>query len=319
MPKKQKVLVTGGAGFIGSHLVDKLVGNGCTVRVIDNLSTGNMANIKAQVENSKVDFVNGDIRDASLVNQVIKDVDSVFHLAAQTSVPLSVKNPRLTYETNVTGTLNLLAASAKRKVDKFVLASTCAVYGEPQYVPEDEKHPTCPLSPYAETKLAGERYLLGFHERQLCCSVVLRFFNVYGPRQGLNDYSGVITRFIERAKKNMPLTVYGDGSQTRDFVNVHDLVNAIVASVEKPEAEGEIINVGSGKETSINELAKIILELSNSNAKISHETPREGDIKHSYADISKAGKLLGYRPSVSLTDGLRLLLAEESWYAGLVA
>lgn len=316
MTSQSKVLVTGGAGFIGSHLVDRLVENGYAVRIIDNLSTGNLANIKAHVENGKVDFVKGDICDAQLVNKSVKDVDSVFHLAAQTSVPLSVKNPQLTYETNVTGTLNLLASCARQKVNKFVLASTCAVYGEPQYLPVDEKHPTSPISPYAESKLAAERYCLGFHERQLCCSVVLRFFNVYGPRQGLNDYSGVITKFIERAKKNMPLTVYGDGSQTRDFVNVNDVVTAILASVEKPQAQGEIINIGTGKQTSINELAKIISELGGSKSKISHETPRASDIKDSYANISKAQKLLNYHPNVSLKDGLQSLLAAESLNTG---
>lgn len=316
MPKIRKALVTGGAGFIGSHLVDRLVENGCTVRIIDNLSTGNPANIKAHVENGKVDFVKGDICDAQLVNKSVKDVDSVFHLAAQTSVPLSVKNPQLTYESNVTGTLNLLASCARQKISRFVLASSCAVYGQPQYLPIDEKHPTCPISPYAESKLAAERYCLGFHERQLCCCVVLRFFNVYGPRQGLDDYSGVITKFIELAKKNLLLTVYGDGSQTRDFVNVNDVVTAILASVEKPQAQGEIINIGTGKQTSINELAKIIIGLGGSKSRISHETPRAGDIKDSYANISKAQKLLSYHPNVSLKDGLQSLLSEESLNAG---
>ena len=167
MPKTQKVLVTGGAGFIGSHLVDKLVDKGYAVRVIDNLSTGNMANIKAHVDAGKVDFVKGDIRDVSLVKRSIKGVDLVFHLAAQTSVPFSVENPQLTYDTNVAGTLNLLASCARQKVGKFVFVSSCAVYGEPRYLPVDEKHPTNPISPYAESKLAGERYCLGFDERQL--------------------------------------------------------------------------------------------------------------------------------------------------------
>lgn len=303
--------MTGGAGFIGSHLVDKLVEKGCAVRVIDNLSTGSIANIKPHVESGKVEFIQGDIRDASLVNQTVKDVGSVFHLAAATSVPFSVANPRVTYENNVAGTLNLLASCARQKIGKFVFASTCAVYGEPKYLPVDEKHPTCPISPYAESKLAAERYCLGFHERQLLCAVVLRFFNVYGPRQVMNDYSGVITRFVQRAKKRQPLTIYGDGSQTRDFVNVNDVVNATLASVEKPEAEGEVFNIGSGKATSINELAKTILELSGSKTAISHEVPRVGDIKHSYADVSKARKLLGYEPKFSLTRGLQALLEEN--------
>ena len=312
MPKTQKVLVTGGAGFIGSHMVDQLVNKGYAVRVIDNLSTGSLTNIKPLVENGKIDFVKGDIRDTSLVKQTIKDVDVVFHFAAITSVPFSVENPQVTYETNVAGTLNLLASCARQKVSKFIFISSCAVYGEPKYLPVDEKHPKCPISPYAESKLAAENYCLGFHERQLCCSIVLRLFNVYGPRQGLNEYSGVITRFIERAKKKMPLVVYGDGSQTRDFVNVHDVVDAVLASMEKREAEGEVFNIGSGKPTSINELAKTVLGLSGINTAISYEPPRVGDIKNSYADISRAQKLLGYQPKFSLTKGLEAMLAENA-------
>jgi UDP-glucose 4-epimerase len=264
------------------------------------------------VETGKIDFIKGDICDASLVKQTIEDVDTVFHLAAQTSVPFSMKNPQLTYETNVAGTLNLLAACARQKVHKLVLASSCAVYGEPRYLPVDEKHPNSPISPYAESQLAAERYCLGFHERQLCCSVVMRLFNVYGPRQGLNDSSGVITNFIERSKQKLPLVVYGNGSQTRDFVNVQDVVDVFLASMEKSEAEGEVFNVGSGKPTSINELAKTILELSGVNTTVSYHAPRLGDITNSYADISKAQKILGYQPKFSLTKGLEAMLAENA-------
>jgi len=304
--------VTGCAGFIGSHLVDKLVDNCYAVKVVDNLSTGNLANIRNHVETGKIDFIKGDICDASLVKQTIEDVDTVFHLAAQTSVPFSMKNPQLTYETNVAGTLNLLAACARQKVHKLVLVSSCAVYGEPRYLPVDEKHPSCPISPYAESKLAAERYCLGFRERRLCCSVVMRLFNVYGPRQGLNDYSGVITKFIERSKQKLPLVVYGNGSQTRDFVNVQDVVDVFLASMEKSEAEGEVFNVGTGKPTSINELAKTILELSGVNTTVSYHAPRLGDITNSYADISKAQKILGYQPKFSLTKGLEAMLAENA-------
>lgn len=309
--KASKALVTGGAGFIGSHLVDRLVADGCAVRVIDNLSTGNLANIKAHVDAGEIDFVKGDICDASFVKENVEDFDVVFHLAAVTSVPFSIENPDLTYETNVAGTLNLLASYARRKVGKFVFVSTCAVYGEPKYLPVDEKHPQAPISPYAESKLAAERYCLGFHEHQLLRAVVLRFFNVYGPRQGLNDYSGVITRFIERGRQKLPLVVYGDGSQTRDFVSVYDVVDAVLASAEKPGAEGEVFNVGSGKPTSINQLAKTILDLDRVDAGISYEAPRAGDIKNSYADISKAQKLLGYKPQFGLKDGLHALLDEK--------
>jgi UDP-glucose 4-epimerase len=315
MSKTLKVLVTGGAGFIGSHLVDGLVNKGCTVRIIDNLSTGNLANIKAHIDAGKISFVKGDIRDASLVDRTVKGIDAVFHLAAQTSVPFSIENPQLTHEVNVAGTSNLLASSAKHRADKFLYVSSCAVYGEPRYLPVDEQHPTCPISPYAESKLAGERQCLRFHKRQLLRTVVLRLFNVYGPRQGLNDYTGAITRFIERAGKNKSPIVFGDGLQTRDFVHVRDVVDAAVASAEEPRAVGQVLNIGSGKPTSVNELAEIILKLSNAKMAISHEAPRPGDIKNSYADISKAKKLIGYNPKVSLMDGLRSLLHEKPSHA----
>jgi UDP-glucose 4-epimerase len=315
MPKNPRILVTGGAGFIGSHLVDRLVAKGNSVRVIDNLSSGNLGNIKAHVDTGTIDFVKGDIRDASLVEQSVKNIDAVLHFAAVISVPFSVENPQVTYETNVAGTLNLLKSSAEQKVGKFVFISSCAVYGEPKYLPIDEMHPKCPISPYAESKLAAEGYCIGFHERKLLKSVVLRFFNVYGPRQGMNEYSGVITRFIERTKQKLPLTIYGDGSQTRDFVNVNDVADAVAACVERSEAEGEVFNIGSGNAISINELAETILELSGAETTVSHAAPRAGDIKNSYADISKAKKLLGYQPKFSLKKGLAALLAEKrSWF-----
>ena len=299
-----KVLVTGGAGFIGSHLVDRLVNDGYSVRVLDDLSTGKLSNIEAHLKAGRVEFVNGDIRNSLVVKENLIGVDMVIHLAAQISVTFSVANPELTFDVNLSGTLNLLRSCVVVGVGKFVFVSSCAVYGDPEIQPVTEDAKTNPISPYAESKLIGERYCLGFHERGLLRSVVLRFFNAYGVRQGLNDYSGVITRFIARARKNEPLIVYGDGSQTRDFVNVHDIVAAIVASMNKADAEGEIVHIGSGTATSIKELAKTILELTGVNSGISYQPPRAGDIKDSLADISKAKRILGYEPKVSLRDGL---------------
>ena len=312
MPSTKRVLVTGGAGFIGSHLVDRLVHDGCVVRVIDNLSTGSLDNIKGHVETGAIDFVKGDICDADFVRENVEDFDVLFHLAAVTSVPFSVENPDLTYQTNLAGTLNLLASYARRRVGKFVFVSTCAVYGEPKYLPIDEQHPSQPISPYAESKLAAERYCLGFHKHDLLRAVVLRFFNVYGPRQGLNDYSGVITRFLERSRQNLPLIVYGNGSQTRDFVAVYDVVDAVISSMEKPGAEGGIFNVGTGSPTSINELAKTVLKLGGADSLISYEAARAGDIQESYADISRTKKLLGYEPKFFLADGLKCMFSERS-------
>ena len=257
MHKETSVLVTGGAGFIGSHLVDQLVNSGYNVRVMDNLSTGKLTNIQEHIENGTVNFVEGDIKDLEQVKNCVHGVDAVLHLAAVTSVSFSVKNPTLTYETNAAGTLNLLVSLAKEKVGKFVFISSCAVYGEPQYLPIDELHPTNPISPYAESKLLGERYCLGFHENKLLKSVALRFFNVYGLRQGLNDYSGVITRFVDKLKQGLPLIVYGDGSQTRDFIHVSDIVEAIQSCLENEGAGGQVFNVGSGKPTSISSAASI--------------------------------------------------------------
>jgi len=307
-----KVLVTGGAGFIGSHVVNLLVNEGCEIRVLDNLTTGKLDNIQDNLNSGKVEFVKGDIRDVSLVTKSLSGINVVIHMAALVSVPLSIENPNLTFDINLLGTLNLLRSSIVKHIDRFVFISSCAVCGDPESLPVTEEARTNPISPYAESKLIGERYCLGFSERQLLQSVVLRFFNVYGPRQGMNDYSGVITRFIDRCRKKQPLTIYGDGSQTRDFVNVKDIAEAILASTKSSKAKSEVFNIGSGKPTTINELAKAVLELTGSNSQIHYEKPRAGDIKDSYANITKAKKFLGYEPKVSLKEGLRVLLDEKT-------
>jgi UDP-glucose 4-epimerase len=309
MPKELNVLVTGGAGFIGSHLVDRLINKGYHVKVLDNLSTGNLSNIQGHIDNGKVEFVKGDITNLEQVKTAIQGIDAVFHLAAQISVPLSVKNPEFTYKTNVNGTINLLSSLAsKNPQGKFVFISSCAVYGEPQYLPVDEKHPTNPISPYAESKLLGEYYTLGFNQNRLLKTAALRFFNVYGVRQGLNDYSGVITKFIDRLKQNQSLTIYGDGSQTRDFVHVSNIVDAIVACLENPNAEGQVFNIGTGNALTIDDLAKNLIALSGASSTILHAPVREGDIKHSYANITKASSLLNYQPTMQLSTGLHELL-----------
>jgi len=307
-----KVLITGGAGFIGSHVVDRLVKDGYAVRVIDNLSAGRLDNISGHLVSEKVEFVKGDIRDATLVGKTLDDVDVVVHLAALISVPFSFEHPDLTFDVNLLGTLNLLRSSIEKRIKRFVFASSCAVCGESEFLPINEEARTNPISPYAESKLIAERYCLGLSQKQLLQSVVLRFFNVYGPRQGVNDYSGVITRFIEFSKKRSPLVIYGDGSQTRDFVSVHDIVEAVMISINHDQAIGEVFNIGSGKPTSINELAKTILELADPDLKVIYEKSRTGDIKDSYADISKVKTLLGYEPEILLRDGLRPLIEEKT-------
>jgi UDP-glucose 4-epimerase len=306
-----EVLVTGGAGFIGSHVVDRLVKEGYSVRLIDDLSTGKLENISRHLASGKVTFAKGDIRDVSFVRDNLRGVNAVLHFAAMISVPLSIKNPNLTFSVNLLGTLNLLHSCVEAKVRRFVFISSCAVCGDPANLPVSEDTPPNPISPYAESKLICERYCLGFHERGLLSSAVLRFFNVYGPRQGMNDYSGVITRYIDRINHKEPLIIYGDGLQTRDFVNVSDVATAVLAAMKLGDAAGQVFNVGSGKSTSIKELANTLLELSGKDLEIIYEKSRPGDIKDSYADISKAQRVLSYVPQFSLTDGLSVLLREN--------
>jgi len=312
MAKFGKVLVTGGTGFIGSHVVDKLVAADCEVKVFDNLSTGKLSNIREPVESGRASFFEGDLRDAEAVAKSLQDVDAVVHLAAVTSVPFSFENPSLTFETNVTGTLNLLNACVEGDVKKFVFVSSCSVYGEPCYLPVDEEHLVAPASPYASSKLEGERHCVSFGERHGLNVTVLRLFNVYGLRQGFSSYSGVITQFVERFRRELPLAIFGDGCQTRDFVHVSDVVWATFEALESERANGEVFNVGFGKPTSLNDLAKTFCSLVSERLQIVYDKPRLGDVKASFADISKAEKLLGYKPKVALDAGLRALLDSSS-------
>jgi UDP-glucose 4-epimerase len=306
---KSNLLVTGGAGFIGGHLVSKLVDLGHSVRVLDNLYTGKLENIDSEfLKNGSVAFIKGDITDPMTVKRCVSGVDCVFHLAAQTSVPFSVEHPDFNNKVNVEGSRILLDECVRQSVKKFIFVSSCAVYGDPAYLPVDEQHPTNPISPYAESKLVIERECLRLNAEHLLNSVVLRFFNVYGTRQGLNDYSGVITKFMDRIKSNQPIVIYGDGSQTRDFVYVEDIVNSIVLAFESSAALGETLNVGSGVATSIKALAQTMLTLAGSNSKILYSPYRPGEIKCSYANISKANALLGYKPQFMLPQGLSDLL-----------
>ena len=304
-------MVTGGAGFIGSHVVEKLVARDYGVRVLDNLSTGKLSNINPELLSKKVEFVKGDIRDAQLVEKCVKDADYVIHLAAQTSVPFSVENPDLNNDINVHGTSNLLQSSADSKVSKFIFISSCAVYGNPIYLPVDEKHSTCPISPYAQSKLASENQCLALNRQRLLRSTVLRLFNVYGPKQGLSEYSGVITKFIDKIKQKSPLTIYGDGSQTRDFVYVEDVANAVLLALENRESDGGVFNIGTGKATTVQALAETMLSLTRENVAITNFPERVGDIKDSYANIHHAVNQLGYQPAFSLRDGLKALLNEH--------
>jgi UDP-glucose 4-epimerase len=285
------------------------------VTVIDDLSAGSMDNLAGSLDCKGFGFVKGDIRDLKLVRKLLKDVDVVFHQAAFVSVPLSVKDPLLTNDVNVSGTLNLLTASANANVKRFVYASSCAVYGETSSQTVSEKEQTNPASPYSASKLAAETYIKVFWKAYGLKATILRFFNIYGPRQSFaieNPYCGVITVFLNRLKKNLPLTIYGDGKQTRDFVNIKDAVEANILAMNCNRAIGEIFNVGSGKDTSINEVADILGELLHKKTfRKEYRDPWPGDIRHSCADISKAKQMLGYSPKILLKEGLEELV---EWY-----
>lgn len=300
------VLVTGGAGFIGSHLVEKLLKEGFDVIVLDNLSSGKIENL--DLKNPRLLFIKGDICDRKAVKKALKNVDIVFHLAALIDVPFSVRKPTFVNHVNVCGSLNLLEESVKQHVENFIFASSCAVYGEPQYVPIDEEHPTNPLSPYAASKLAVEKYCQVFNKLYGLKTVSLRLFNVYGPRQSNRAYSGVITKMVEILKSGRPPIIFGDGTQTRDFVYVLDVVDAFYKTMNIRQCDGEI-NIGSGEETSINKLARLLIrKFGLKGVEPVYVKPRACDVKKSWANIEKAKRVLKYAPQFSLSKGCEALL-----------
>jgi len=304
-----KILVTGGAGFIGSHLIDKLLQEGYQVTALDDFSSGRTENIGHHTGASNFHLIRGDVRNLGDVEKAVEDAEAVFHLAAIVSVPLSLAKPSLVEDVNVRGTLNLLKASLDADVKRFVYASSCAVYGEATDLPIDERHPTAPLSPYAASKLAAEHHCKGFYEDYGLETVCLRYFNAYGPRQRRGPYGGVITRFINRIKQGKPPVIYGDGSQTRDFVHVDDVAEANELALQRKGAVGEVFNIGIGKAITINQLTQILTKLMGSpELKPVYTNPRPGDIKHSQANITKAQTILGYTPKISLEQGLKPLL-----------
>jgi UDP-glucose 4-epimerase len=311
----QKILVTGGAGFIGSHIVDRLIEDDLDVIVIDDLHTGSLANISDHREKKNFHLAEGDIRDINLVRKTLKDVDIVFHEAAQANVALSVKDPIATNQINVEGTLNLLKASCDLNVKRFIFASSGAVYGptkSPQKKEDDSLNPT---SPYGVSKLAAENYVRVFQRLYGLKTVCLRYFNVYGPRQRVDvhgSYGGVISIFINRILQNMSPIIYGDGEQTRDFIYIDDVVEANMLAMNSENGAGEAFNIGTGKSISINQVAGILKHIMNKeNLEDIHTEPRPTDIKHGYADISKAKSILGYEPQFSIEEGLTELV---NWY-----
>jgi len=305
------ILVTGGAGFIGSHIVNRLLINDFEVTVIDNLNTGRLENIHYN-DRQNFHFIEGDIQDFDLIKGVVKDIDAVFHEAALVNVASSFKDPLTIHDVNVTGTLNLLKNCLDSDVKRFIFASSASIYGETDILPIREDRTPKPLSPYAVSKLAAENYAKLFFKAYGLETVCLRYFNVYGPKQEPGSYSGVIPIFINRALHEQPPVIHGDGEQTRDFVNVQDVVDANMLALRSKNAVGEVFNIGTGTPTSINQLAKTILQiLEKESLNPIYSDSRLGDIPASYADISKTRRVLGYDPKITLKEGITKLV---DWY-----
>lgn len=306
----RSALVTGGAGFIGSHLVAELAAQGWRVVVLDNLSTGRRGNID-QLE-GRIDFIEGDIRDPAVLEKAVNGCQVVFHQAAVVSVTLSVQDPSHACEVNDLGTVRVLDAARKNGVKRVVLASSSAVYGDDPGLPKNEQMPPKPLSPYAVQKLSGEYYARVFSELYGLETVCLRYFNVFGPRQDPSSpYSGVISIFMTRAVAGQAPTIYGDGRQTRDFIYVKDVVRANVAAAAHAAAAGRVFNVGTGARIGIGELWTLIGELWGATRQPLYGPPRSGDIRDSVSDIHAITTALGFRPQVSLRQGLADTL---DWY-----
>jgi nucleoside-diphosphate-sugar epimerase len=302
-----KALVTGGAGFIGSNLVDRLLGDGHEVVVLDNLSTGSRDNLAGVL--SRVDFREADLRDRIAVRDAVEGCEVVFHQAALAAVARSLENPLEVTEVNVGGTLNLLTSSREAGVRRVVFASSSSVYGDTPTLPKVESMPLAPRSPYAASKAAGEAYVAAFTASYGLEGVSLRYFNVYGPRQSPRSlYAAVVPRFLDAARAGRPATVYGDGRQTRDFTWVGDVVDANVRAASAPRAPEGPINLGGGQRVSILDLAAAVAKVAGSRVPAVHEPARAGDVRDSLADVRRAEERLGWRPTTSLESGLARLV-----------
>jgi UDP-glucose 4-epimerase len=296
-------LVTGGAGFIGSHLTEELVRRGHTVRVADSLITGHRRNL-AQING--VEFVEGDLADMSVATRATAGMDYVLHQAAIPSVPRSVNDPVTSNRANVDATVNVLVAARDAGVKRLVYAGSSSAYGNTPTLPKHEDMPTHPLSPYALQKLVSEQYCQMFTALYGFETVTIRYFNVFGPRQDPGSpYSGVISLFSTALLEGRQPTIYGDGEQTRDFTYVANIVDGVLRACEAPKAAGEVINVATGRRISLNELLRVMSGLVGAQAAPTYKDERAGDVKDSQADITKAKRLLGYTPIVGLEEGLK--------------
>jgi nucleoside-diphosphate-sugar epimerase len=307
--------VTGGAGFIGSHLAEELLRRGHAVRIVDNFSTGKRDNVEAAVQNAgkdvtAVEVIEGDLADLDVARRAADGADYVLHQAAMPSVPRSVKDPIASNRANVDGTLNMLVAARDASVKRLVFAGSSSEYGDTPTLPKHEEMPTSPLSPYALQKVVGEEYLRMFTRLYGLETVSIRYFNVFGPRQDPGSpYSGVISLFIKWLLAGERPTIYGDGEQTRDFTYVANVVDGVLRSCEAPGASGEAINVATEGRVSLNELLRALQRIVGTSLEPIYAEPRVGDVRDSQASIAKAKRILGYEPAVSFEEGLRRTVA----------
>lgn len=311
-----KILITGGAGFIGSHLAEKYVQDGNLVRVVDDFSDGNLSNIRKLLKHKNFELIRGDVRDQKLMLRATADVDVIFHLAAKVHVDRSIEDPKTTFEVNTLGTLSVLNASLRNDVKSVIYASSSEVYGSALYVPIDEKHPLNPASPYAASKAAADRLCYSYHKTYGMNVVIVRCFNTFGPRQRSGPYGAVIPKFTQRVLDGLPPIIYGDGKQTRDYLYVKDTVKAYDLVLNHVNfLRGKAINFGSGREVSIHNLAKLIIQLcgdalSNDIEPI-FKSPRPGEVRRLCVDARFAKRELGFKLDYTLENGLKEFIC---WY-----
>ena len=309
-----KILITGGAGFLGSHLCEKLIARGHTIVCLDNFLNGSLGNIRALLSHRCFKLTSGDVRDFDLLEKTVSSgIDAIIHLAAQIHVDRSVIEPKETYETNVLGTLHVLELARRYDVEKVIYASTSEIYGSAQYVPMDEKHPLDPMHPYGASKLAADRMCHAYIQTYGINICILRLFNTFGPRQKDTGYGGAISIFAKRVLSDRPPIIYGDGKQSRDYLYIEDAVNAYESILESKKPLKEPINFGTGKDVTILSVANNIIRLFGKKGKIKpvHVAPRPGEVRRLVADNKKARKLLGWKPTYSFNEGLKKFV---EWY-----
>ncbi len=298
------ILVTGGAGFIGSNICHSLAGRGVQLRVLDDLSTGRLAHLEG-IE-GELDFIEGNLTDLNVVKEAVEGVDFVLHQGALPSVPRSIDDPLASHAANATGTLNVLLGAAAANVKRMVYASSSSVYGNDAGLPKREDMTPAPISPYAAAKLAGEHYCRVFSSVYGVEVVVLRYFNVFGPRQDPDSqYAAVIPKFVTCLLGGEPPTIYGDGEQSRDFTYVDNIVEANLRALLAPRASGRVFNIACERATTLNQVLELLRDLVGTDVSARYAPPRPGDLRHSLADISVAREMLGYEPTITVEEGLR--------------